>query len=102
MTRSRLLATLFMSLALGAGGCAAVPVAAVGTLAGAGASAVSTGNDIVRLGKVDTAEMASFDEVVSATRLAATDLALRPRPDERRDHGVLRLHFADDPGDGIK
>jgi hypothetical protein len=102
MTRSRLVVGLFSSLALGAGGCAAVPVAAVGTLAGAGASAVSTGNDIVRLGKVETAEMASFDETVSAARQAGADLALRAKPDEQRDHGVLRLHFADDPGDGIK
>ena len=102
MTRPRLPGILFTALALGAGGCAAIPVAAVGTLAGAGASAVSTGNDVYRLGKVDTAEMASFDQVVSAARLAASDLTLRSNPDEQRDHGVLRLHFADDKGAGVK
>lgn len=102
MTRSRLFGILFTALALGAGGCAAIPVAAVGTLAGAGASAVSTGNDIVRLGKLDTAEMASFDQVVSAARLGASDLCLRDEPDEQRDHGVLRLHFVDDKGAGVK
>ena len=93
---------LFTALALGAGGCAAIPVAAVGALAGAGATAVSAGNDISRLGKIDTAEMASFDQVVSAARLGATDLCLRQEGDEQRDHGVLRLHFADDKGAGVK
>ena len=102
MTRSRLLGTLFTALALGAGGCAAIPVAAVGAIAGAGATAVSAGNDISRLGKIDTAEMASFDEVVSAARLGATDLCLRHEGDEQRDKGVLRLHFTDDKGAGVK
>src|SRR5207237_6838682 len=77
------------------GGCAALPLAAVGAALEATSSAVSTGNDIYRLGKLDTAEMASPDDAVDAAHEAAAELSLRLRCAERKKHDVRRLTFAD-------
>ena len=78
------------------GGCAAVPVAAAGTMVGMTASAVTTGSDIYRLGKLDAAEMAGFDESVAAARSAAADLGLREKKTEPRKGDAVRITFADD------
>ena len=61
------------------GGCAALPLATLGILAEFTASAVSTGKDVYRLGKLDTAEMARDDQVIAATLLAAQELHLTPK-----------------------
>jgi hypothetical protein len=93
---------LFLVATVQAGGCAALPLATLGSLVGVGASAVSTGNDIYQLGKLDTAQMASFDQAVAAAQCAAEDLCLSAKQVEHRDRGVRRLTFADDRGAGIK
>ncbi len=55
------------------GGCAAVPLATLGSVAGLSTSAVSTGREIFTLGKLDTAEMAGYPEAVVAARRAAAE-----------------------------
>jgi hypothetical protein len=79
------------------GGCAALPLATLGTVAGFAATAVSTGRDVCKGGKLDTAEMAGFDDAVWAARRAAADLDLPPEKDQRHKAGtVADLTFADD------
>jgi hypothetical protein len=68
------------------GGCAAIPLATIGTVAGITSSAVSTGRTVFTLGKLDTAEMAGYPETLEAARAAATDLYLKPKgPDQLKD-----------------
>jgi hypothetical protein len=96
MTCLRAIGALALAaLALCGGGCAALPLAAVGAALDATSSAVSTGSDIFRLGKLDTAEMASADDADDAARGAAADLGLRLCCAERKKHDVRRLTFAD-------
>ncbi|HSV14349.1 MAG TPA: hypothetical protein VLI90_08825, partial [Tepidisphaeraceae bacterium] len=47
------------------GGCAAIPIATVGTVAGLAASTVDTGADLYKMGKLDAADLATFDDVVA-------------------------------------
>ena len=91
-----------VAVALLAGGCAAVPVAAVGTIAGAAASAVSTGSEIYKLGKLDTADMARQADAIRAARLAAADLGLTFKKEEPRKGGATRLEFTDAKGASLK
>ena len=100
--RALLLLPCLILLPVGAGGCAAVPLATLGAVAGATASAVSTGNDIYQLGKLDTAEMARFNDAVPAARRAAAELCLEAQGSERRKRGGLLLSFADAKGAGLK
>lgn len=76
MIRRCVLAAAFLSL----NGCAALPLAALGTVIGVGASAVSTGASVYSLGKLNSAELASADQVRHAVEAAAAELDLRPRP----------------------
>jgi hypothetical protein len=92
-----LLALLCM-LMLGSGGCAAIPLATLGTVAGISTSAVSTGREIFTLGKLDTAEMADYPDAVAATRLAAADLWLKPKGPEKLKDGSADLTFVDEKG----
>jgi len=62
---------------ISAGGCATAAVATAGTVAGIAASAVSTGADIYRMGKLDSADQARFDDWIAAARAAAVDLDLK-------------------------
>lgn len=68
--------TLLSALAITAGGCAALPLAALGTVLGVGASAVSTGASVYSLGKLNSAELASADQVRHAAEHAADELDL--------------------------
>ena len=95
-------ALLFLLLASHAGGCAAVPIAALGSVLGVTASAVSTGGDIYRLGKLDAVEVATFDEAVEAAYLAAAELRLTNKGAEPRKGGAVQVSFADDKGAGMK
>ena len=95
-------AACLVLLALQAGGCAAIPMATLGTLAGVTASAVSTGTDIYQMGKLETAEMAPFERATEAARRAADDLCLADKGSERRKRGGLMLHYADAKGAGLK
>ena len=63
-------------LLLAEGGCVIAPVVAAGAVVGAASSAVSTGNDVYRLGKLDTAVMANYDDSREAVREMAANLRL--------------------------
>lgn len=83
--------------ALSAGGClATLPLETIGTLAGITASAVSTGGDVYKLGKLDTAEMCRLVDATEAVRNAADDLSLHLRRDTVRDDGVAEFFLVDD------
>jgi hypothetical protein len=94
-------------LALGGpGGCAALSLATLGTIASAAGPAVSTGQEVFSMGKLDTAEMQRADDVALAARKAAIEMGLerKPIPDERgvKDLSRQELEFLDARGDPIK
>jgi hypothetical protein len=101
-TTPRVLLPLLLCGTLAAG-CAAIPLATLGTIAGAAGSAVSTGRDVYSLGKLDTAEMATLAEVAQATRAARVELGLKtdPKPRHSSKAGILRMAFLDDKCDRI-
>lgn len=84
----------------GVPGCAALPLASLGTLSGIAFSAVSTGKDVYQLGKLDSAEMATMDEALQAARDAGADLGLQMKLDTLAAD-VGQLKFADDKNAGI-
>src|SRR5580692_3290043 len=68
---------ILMSMLLGTTGCITASVVAAGTAIGAASSAVVTGADVYRLGKLDTALMTSEDDCINAVREAAANLRLQ-------------------------
>jgi hypothetical protein len=62
---------------LGCGGCAILPLAALGTIFGIAGTAVSAGPEVYHMGKLDTAVMADDGACRRAVRMAAMDLRLR-------------------------
>jgi hypothetical protein len=89
---------MWAALAGTSGSCTGLTLATVGTVAGAVGSAFATGNDIYQLGKIDTAEMARYDQALSATRAAAADLHLATKLDRQDPDGTSDLSFEDDKG----
>ena len=75
MTRPTTLWMLLIALTLQ--GCAAVPIAVLGTALGVGATAVSTGASVYSLGKLNSAELATADQVRHAAEQAAAELGFR-------------------------
>lgn len=61
---------------ISAGGCTTAAVATAGTVAGIAASAVSTGADAYRMGKLDSADQVRFEQWIASARAAAVDLDL--------------------------
>lgn len=100
MRRRLLLAAIFGFLALGGLGCEAIPLAMLGTIAGAAGSAASAGREVFALGKLDTAEQVEFEQAVAAARQTAADLGLHLAPPKhdcrKKDPTVEELHFLDD------
>jgi hypothetical protein len=95
-------AALLVLLALfTSGGCAAIPLATLGTLGGITASAVTTGRDVYKQGKLDTAEMATYDEIVHATLAAADDLDLTKREVNLWDDGHADVTCVDEHGAAV-
>ena len=80
------------------GGCAAIPLATLGTIGGITASAVTTGRDVYKQGKLDTAEMATYDQVVHATLAAADDLDLTKKQVSLWDDGHADVTCVDQHG----
>ena len=96
-TRLCLQTTLVMLLLLGSTGCASIGLATLGTALGALGSAASTGSSVYKLGKLDSAEMASYADTRWAVRQAATDLDLHvsvDAPDEK-DRTIWHFAFCD-------
>lgn len=90
----------------GPGGCGILSLATLGTVASAAAPAVSAGQELYSMGKLDTAEMQRANDVALAARKAALDLGLRrrPNPNERgvRDLSLQELEFVDQKGNSFK
>jgi hypothetical protein len=84
------------SLGGGGGGCTTAAVATAGTVAGIAASAASTGADVYRMGKLDSADQARFDDWIAAARAAAVDLDLKVQKWSDNGKGVWRCTLADD------
>jgi hypothetical protein len=85
------------------GGCATATVASAGAMVGLAASAVSTGADVYRLGKLDAADEARFDDWITAVRAAADDLHLKVMKESRNNEkGEWRCTLADDRKAKIK
>jgi hypothetical protein len=85
------------------GGCTTAAVVSAGTIAGVAASAVSTSADVYRMGKLDAADEARFDEWVGAIRAAAADLHLSVEKDSLDDgKGVWRCTLVDEHKSKIK
>ena len=98
--RFRGLARLLIICALvfgssGGGGCAAIPLAAVGEVIGAAGSAASGGAAVFSLGKLDFSVNADLDQCYTATREAIADLHLTIKvskfADGQRDLVVWKL-----------
>jgi hypothetical protein len=81
---------------LGGGGCTTAAVATAGTVAGIAASAVSTGADAYRMGKLDSADQVRYDDWIAAARAAADDLDLKVQRWSDDGKGVWRGTLADD------
>jgi hypothetical protein len=87
------------------GGCAALTLATLGTIAGSAGSAISTGREVYELGKLDAAEMARFDQAVLAAQQAADDLGLQFKPYPKgkpSDQSIMVLPFVDERGSRVK
>ena len=86
-----------------AGGCTTAAVVSAGTVAGIAASAVSTGAEVYRLGKLDSADQVRFEELIAAMRAAADDLHLKLGNESRDDEkGQWRCTLDDEHGSRTK
>jgi hypothetical protein len=92
---SLLLLTL---LPLTGAGCVTASLVTAGTVVGAATAAVSTGADVYRLGKLDTAVMANYDDTREAVREAAANFRLKIVRDqqERKHYHIWNFELADD------
>lgn len=77
------------------GGCAAIPLSAIGSIASLGNSSVTVGRDSYFFGKLTTAEMCTYDAARAAVRAAAADLGLRPKWPEDEKNGTSEMAFLD-------
>ena len=93
-----LFAAILASASFASGGCAAVPLAAAGTLAGLAATSVDTGAGLYSLGKLDTAELATFDDLFAATRAAGAEMGFALSGRSTRPGGWAQLEYVDDRG----
>ena len=89
--------TLGCATAAAAGGCAAIPLAMIGTALGVAGSAASVGGSVYSQGKLDSAEMATPERWSAAVRAAAADLNLSVFEVPPADpDGVRTFTLADD------
>jgi hypothetical protein len=75
-----------------------VPIATVSTVAGLAATTVDTGADLYKLGKLDSADLATADEAFAAAKAAANEMgfALKGLSVAPSEHS--RLVYVDDHG----
>jgi hypothetical protein len=81
-----LLVGLVVGAALVCGGCALIPLDTLSTVLGMASSAASTGPEVYRAGKLETALMIQYPQLLQDVRTAATDLRLhiaRDRSDSK-------------------
>ena len=82
------------------GGCAAIPLSALGSVSSLGDSNVSVGRDAYSWGKLRSAELVQMFDAEDAARLAAHDLGLHLKESPvLSEHGrQLDMAFVDDQG----
>lgn len=82
-------------LACCSGGCASASIAAAGGISGI-ATAISTGGDVYRLGKLDSADQMCYDLWVAACRSAVADLHYNVEKQADKGKGVWMCTMRDD------
>jgi hypothetical protein len=85
-----------VALLLCAGGCAEATIATAATVAGIAATGVSTGADVYRMGKLNSVDMTSFEELRDSVRKSAVDLQLTLVSQEDYEPGKWRCRLEDD------
>lgn len=98
------LGVVAIGLAGGTGGCALIPVAALGvagSVADIGSAAFSTGTEVFSAGKLEAVELASFAHAQAAVRSTLNDLRLDLRSAEITK-GVAKYDFRDDSGSDVE
>ena len=102
LTPAMLCRTALLLLVLFTGGCAAAGLATLGVAADITASAVTTGQVVFALGKLDTAEMADYGQIIAATRLGASDLGLvlKNEADDKKN-ATITLGYMDEKNSPI-
>ena len=94
--RNALFVVVGINLACGTAGCATATVAAAGTVAGIAATAISTGGEIYRLGKLDAADEVRYERWITACREAVRDLHYTPEKDLDKGNGSWICIVRDD------
>jgi hypothetical protein len=89
--------SLLLSVPLLLTGCAAIPLATLGTVAGLTATAVSTGADVYSRGKLDSAELVSLREVRDAVQMGVEEMGLTFEL-EQSQPGEVASRYRDDLG----
>jgi hypothetical protein len=81
-------------------GCVTAGIITLGSVLGALGTAASTGSDVYKLGKLDSAFNCGGDTVFHAALLAANDLGLQVRRTEEstKDRGIWDIVMFDDLG----
>jgi Protein of unknown function (DUF3568) len=89
---------VLMLLPLASSGCVTATLVTAGTVIGAASSAVSTGADVYRLGKLDTAVMATYNDSREAVREATANFRLKVVWDEQegKHKNIWSFRLADD------
>jgi Protein of unknown function (DUF3568) len=89
---------ILLLFAFTCGGCITASLATIGTALGALGSAASTGVDVYKLGKLDTALMCNAGECHTAVEKSAVDLHLRVRREtlDYRTSPVYEMTLTDD------
>ena len=79
-------------------GCAGAALVTLATVADITSGVVSTGADVYKMGKLNSADIARYEECLVAVREAARDMHLKTVEDERHDgkHDIWDFTFRDE------
>jgi hypothetical protein len=87
---------MLLVLACNGVGCATASIAAVGTVAGFASDAITTGSSVYRLGKLDSVDLATIDQMETAVRAMAKELKLSIIEEEKSEDGEWYFKLKDD------
>jgi hypothetical protein len=82
-------------MACGSGGCAGLTLVGAASALGAAGSALDTGASVYSNGKLDSAELASLEQLERAVRSAAGELGLSVMAEKALGDGRRRLQLVD-------
>lgn len=80
----------------GVGGCAEATIATASTLVGVAAAGISTGADVYRMGKLNSADLARLDQSIDAVHAAAGDMHFVIEKEEYYATGKWRCTLSDE------